>query len=127
MTLYDEHLVYDNGIQHRRVSQMHAQDYRPEYRETRVVESESSDKTYLLGEIRVLDVPFEDSDASEDTLLLWVCSCDDYYFNQSAGLEDGSLQPSEAGECKHIRGSVKSERAMADDAQVSLEGVASDD
>lgn len=125
--LYEEHLVLDGHLQHRRVSQLKARDRHPEYRETRVVESDSSDRAYLLGKVRVLTRAFEDADVSDDQTTIWVCSCDDYYFNQSDGLEDGSRSVVAVGECKHVRGEVKASRAMADDRQMGLGGVASDD
>jgi len=125
--LYDEHLLFDSGIQHRRVNQLKANNHHPEYRETRVVESESSDHAYLLGKIDVLDVEFEDADASVDTVSLWVCSCPDFHFNQSEGIETGDIAPSEVGECKHIRDEIKSKRAKADESQASLGGAMGDD
>ncbi len=125
MKLYDDHLIYDSSLQHRRVHQLNANGYNPEYVETRVVESESRDRAYLLGKLRVLDVPFEDADASEDTITAWVCSCDDFWFSQSDGIEDGE-PPSSMGECKHVRQTVKVERARADEGQDTL-GVTGDD
>jgi len=125
MVLYSDHLILDSGIQHRRVSQLKANNYNPEYVETRTVSSESSDREYLLGQLRVLSVPFEDADSSKDTVTAWVCSCDDFYYNRSAGVEDGG-SPTEMGECKHITSAVKSRRAMADDQQASLRGVGDD-
>lgn len=125
MKLYDEHLLFDSGVQHRRVHQLKANDYHPEYVETRVVGSESRDCGYLLGRIRVLRVPFSEADASEDTIYAWVCGCDDFYYSQSEGVEDGG-SAAEMGECKHIRESVRVERARDDDAQDTLGGIVDD-
>lgn len=127
MNLYEDHLLLDNGIQHRRVSQLHAQNKNPTYQETRVVQSETSGHAYILGKIGVLEVPFPEADVAADAVEVWVCSCDDFHFSQSDGVETGERAPSECGECKHITDEVKVERAKADEGQASLGGVLGDD
>lgn len=124
MNLYSEHLIlHDSGIQHRRVNQLKANDYNPEYLETKVAPSESSDYAYLLGRISVLSVPFAEADVSKDTIELWICGCSDFHFNQSDGVEAGERRPPEIGECKHIRQEIKSKRAQDDENQIQLGGV----
>jgi len=110
-----------NGVQHLRVSQLDAKNHKPEYLELRTVDSTSRDVSYLLGKIECLDKPFEDADVAADKVELWICSCPDFHFNQSDGVETGDRKPSEINKCKHIRKEVKHIKAQADDHQRRLD------
>lgn len=115
-----EHLYLDSGIMHERVHDLKSRNQKPEYLEIRTVDSESRDVSYLLGKVECLDVPFEDADVAEDRVELWVCSCPAYFFQESDGLETGERKPSEVGMCKHLRSSVRAEKAKADENQREL-------
>lgn len=119
MTLYQEHLYLDGGITHERVHQLKARNLRPEFIDIQVVQSESSDKEYLVGRVECLTKPFEDADVSEDRTEIVVCSCDDWYFNRSAGIEVDK-DPSTVQPCKHGTAAYKELRAQEDGKQQTL-------
>ena len=118
--LYTEHLDTSDGIAHTRFSQLQEQDKRPEYKELRVVPSSSEDRAYLVAEVSALSVPFNQADIAMDRVSLYLCSCDDHWYNQSDSIENPSRELSAVGECKHCIGSFRELKAKADDNQETL-------
>lgn len=105
MILYDEHLHVDDTIQHKRFQDMMFMNYRPEYRDLCVVASgtQEHDRAYLVAEIKALDTPYEPSiDVLDHRVTTYVCSCDDFYYNRSMGIESGEITPPDLGACKHV-------------------------
>jgi len=122
MKLYDEHLhAGQTGIQHDRVKDIIDNLWRPEYKEFHVMPSSSSDAAYLVAKVSVLDgIEFEAADVVEDRVEMWVCSCDDFQYRRSNGLQSAERIPSEVDECKHITDVTKVKRAQNDDNQTEL-------
>jgi len=121
--LYEEHLEYAEGVQHKRVSQLEEFDHRPEYTDVRLVPSESSDKVYVVSKVETLTEPFDadTTDLVSDTTTVIVCSCDDYWYNQTGGFEDGENPVPEWGRCKHCRAAYRTEKHKNDDSQQGLD------
>lgn len=85
------------------------------------VQSESNpDKKYLVAKIETFDKQQDhpDLDYVADKVTLHTCSCWDWRSNHSADLENEN--PSECGDCKHLRKKYKTVRANADNAQETL-------
>jgi len=118
--LYTEHLSLEDGITHNRYNQLADQDRRPQYESLHVVKSESEDRSYLVGEVTALNVPFTEADVAEDRVRLYLCGCDDHWYNQSDSIENPQRNLSQVGECKHIRSAFKSVKAEADENQDTL-------
>jgi len=120
--LYNDHIEWtEEGLQLDRLVDMKERDLRPEVNNCKIVESSSDNGAYLVAKIEVLDVPFERADISADTVDLTVCSCSDWYFNRSSGVETGEVSPSEIGTCKHCRSAYKHLSAQADDSQTGFD------
>ena len=99
---------------------MKEQDLRPEVQECKIVPSSSDNGAYLVVKVEVLDRPFPAADISADQTTIHACSCSDWYFNLSAGIEHGDIAPSEIGVCKHGRAAYKAIKAQNDDSQDTL-------
>jgi hypothetical protein len=101
--LYTDHLSVGERLEHVRFQQLREFDHRPEYRDVRVVPSESSDTAYLVAEVECLAEPFgPDTDAAQDRVSVFLCSCAQFHFRCSGGFEDGENPPEEWDQCKHI-------------------------
>jgi len=116
--IYDEHMTTHGA--HKRFDQLQGQDYKPEYETYRVVASGSQDHAYLVGKVNCLSVPFEDADVTEDTETVYLCSCDDHWFNRSKNFENGDKPPSDIGKCKHISSEFAAIQAKNDKNQSTL-------
>ena len=102
MELYEEHLYITDTIQHRRVDQLRSMNYRPEYERVHAVPSNNQNHAYLPAEVRCLDTPYRpEIDVVEHYVTVYVCSCDDFWFNRSMGIDSGEITPDEMGVCKH--------------------------
>jgi len=122
--LYDKHLAWtEDGLQLDRLTDMKEQDLRPEIQECKTMPSESNNGDYLVAKVDVLDRPFEAADISADQTEIIACSCSDWYFNLSAGIEHGDIAPSEIGVCKHGRAAYKAIKAQADESQTGLDEI----
>jgi len=120
--LYTEHLeVNRTGIKHKRFAQLQDRDRKPEYEDLRVVPSESSSKAYMVAEISFLTKPFAKADVIEDRVTGYVCGCDDFFYNKSAGVESDA-DPTQMGTCKHITAAFKELKAKNDDKQQEIYG-----
>lgn len=103
MELYSQHLHIENTVQHARMFDLMNMNYRPEYEMLCVVPSDENEHAYLVGRVRCLDTPYEpDVDVLEHRVTTYICSCDDFYFNRSMGVDSGQIRPPEMGRCKHI-------------------------
>jgi len=120
MKLYDKHVSWtDSGLQLDRLKDLEARDMRPEVETVRIVESSSNDYAYLVAKVEVLDVPFDQADVVSDRVEIIACSCSDWYFNKSAGIETGEKRPSEVAPCKHAT-VYRTEKAKSDQHQETL-------
>lgn len=117
--LYQDHMSVADGLVHDRFQDLDARDYRPEYEFWKVVPSESQSHAYLVAEITVLSVPFQEADLVEDQQTAHLCSCSDFYYNRSKGIESDA-DPSSMSHCKHLTASFKHIRAKADENQETL-------
>jgi len=106
--------------QHKRFAQLKDQDYRPEYQHLRTVASGSQDHAYLLGKVRCLSVPHKEADIVDDQMTVYLCSCDDHWYNRTKGFEEGNQSPEDIGDCKHISSEFAHLKAASDDKQTSL-------
>ena len=123
MKLYQDHLRNEQmGPMLERVADMHANGLRPEVNTTRVHPSESKDYAYLVQRVSVLDEPFnpETTDEATDRVEVLMCSCSDFYFNRSDGVDTRERKPSEMQVCKHCYREFRTEKAQADDKQETL-------
>jgi len=121
--LYTEHLDLAGGITHNRFEQLETHNRNPEYKEIRVCPSSSDDHAYLVAKVWALDREIDRADAAEDTETLYLCSCDDFWFNQSREMDllhEPSVSLSDIDTCKHIRAEYKSLKAQNDDNQDTL-------
>lgn len=121
MNLYTEHCVTDGTeLELERVAHLRDNNHRPTVEEWHAVPSESSDRIYPVVELRALLEPMgPDTDVVADETTLWVCACDDHWFNRTG--EDGAmLPPREWSECKHIQDVTREKRAQNDDHQQQL-------
>jgi hypothetical protein len=119
--LYSDHLEWtQEGLQLDRLTDMEERDLRPEVQDVKIVPSSSDNGVYLVAQVKVLDKPFEQADITADKTELVCCSCSDWYFNRSVGVETGDTSPSEIGTCKHGRSAYKHLSAQADDSQETL-------
>jgi len=123
MKLYKEHLEpTETGFMNIRQADMVSHDYRPQVEDTRIAPSESTDHCYKVQKISVLDESFSPAmDVAEARIEMYLCSCDDFYYNQSNGLENKDRKPSEVDKCKHIISEYRTERAEQDPAQDTLD------
>lgn len=120
--LYPEHLTNSPGLKHERFEDLDSWDYRPEYVDHKVVPSESKDHAYLVSKIEVLEKEFQNADLVADTINTYLCSCDDFFFNRSGGIDTGEKSPDEIGKCKHVRAAYKVEQAKQDPHQQEIYG-----
>lgn len=120
--LYREHINVGSGLEHVRFQQLREFDHRPEYRDVRVVPSESSDTAYLVARVSTLPEPFDPdtTDVSADRRQIVICSCPAYHYQNAANFEDGENPPTEWGKCKHGISAYRAENAKADDQQETL-------
>ena len=119
--LHREHINVGERLEHVRFAQLREFDHRPEYRDVRVVPSESSDTAYLVAEVECLAEPFGPAtDAAQDRVSVFLCSCDHFNYRLSGGFEDGENPVTEWSNCKHIRAAYKVENAKNDDQQQEL-------
>ena len=119
--LYTDHLETKTGIKHKRFAQLEDRDRNPEYETLKVVPSESSDKAYIVAEISFLTKPMGKADIVEDTAHGYLCSCDDFYYNRSGGLESDA-DPTNMGKCKHVISAFRTEKAKNDPNQQEIYG-----
>jgi hypothetical protein len=121
--LYREHLEVGERFEHTRFTQLRRLDHRPEYRDVRVVPSESDDHAYLTAKVDCLKEPYdpETTDIVADTVTVPLCSCDDGWFRATKGFEDGDIAPTDFKKCKHYRAEFRAENAKSDDAQETFE------
>lgn len=118
--MYSEHLDIGESIQHEKIAELAEMDRRPWYQKVTTVESESTDKVYLVAKVRVLTKQFHDADTVEDHVTITACSCDDWNYNRANGVKRGERSVSEIEKCKHgIRG-FRAERAKNDENQDTL-------
>jgi len=116
MKLYKEHLEATPtlGV----TEWLDQQGYNAEVLNTRIVESESSDKCYVVQRIETTKVPFARADVAADQIELVVCSCDSCRYHSFENVDvDQSLGGFSS--CKHSR-VFREEKAKADDNQVQL-------
>ena len=88
--------------------------------EAHTVESSSRDIAHLVVKITTYDKPRGSYDAVEDEISLWVCSCEDWQYNQSADVSKNMVKPSDSGRCKHCLEVDRVERAKQDENQDTL-------
>jgi hypothetical protein len=93
-----------------------------EVTEAHAVTSESRDKTHMVANVTTYDLPKDhpELDLVGDELSLWVCSCEDFQYNQSADVWESMVSPSQCGPCKHILEVSKVEKAKNDEQQETL-------
>lgn len=91
-----------------------------EVEEAHSVASNSRDMSHLVVRLVTYDEPRSQYDAIEDMISLWVCSCEDFTYNQAADVSEDMVKPSESGVCRHIKEVSKVEKAKNDDKQRSL-------
>jgi hypothetical protein len=91
-----------------------------EIEEVHSVESNSRDMSHLVVRIATYDKPRDRYDALDDMIGLWVCSCEDFQYNQSADVSEDMVKPSDSGTCRHIRSVDMVEQAKQDDNQTEL-------
>jgi len=91
--------------------------------EVHTVASNSRELNHMTVRISTYDKPEGASslDVVEDTVDLWVCSCEDWQYNQSADVSEDMVKPSDSGNCKHILEVDMAEKAKADDSQAELD------
>lgn len=120
---YREHLEVGERLEHVRFTQLRRLDHRPEYRDVRVVPSESDDHAYLVARVSTLPEPFDPdtTDEAEDRIEIYICSCPGFHYHNAANFEDGENPPTEWGNDKHIRAAFRAENAKADDQQETLD------
>jgi len=121
--LYTEHLSVMGGITHKRFDQLEHYNRRPEYIETHVVPSGSQDHAYLVAKVEALEKDIERADIVEDKQTLYLCACDDFWFEQSREMDrlhEDSVSLSDIDTCKHIRAEYKTLKAQHDDKQDTL-------
>lgn len=118
--LYPDHLANENGLKHERFVDLKGWKYRPEYLEHKVVPSSSEDHAYLVSKIEVLNKPVQEADIVADSMEVILCSCDSFYFNESAGVENGDRKPSEMRKCKHGISAYRTEKAKNDEKQETI-------
>ena len=84
--------------------------------EAHAVPSNSRELMHVVTKIETYEKPESDSDLDivADTVQIWVCSCEDFQYNQSADVSESMAKPSQCGQCKHIRAVSKVEKAKAD-------------
>jgi hypothetical protein len=77
---------------------------------------EDGNSGYLVMEVETLDLPLDHdlSDATEDKVSIWVCSCPDFSYRRAPDLSEGE-RPSESGTCDHIDRCKRKERQEVDD------------
>ena len=116
MKLYTEHLEATPtlGV----TEWLDQQGYNVEVLDTRIVESESSDKCYVVQRIETTKVPFERADVAADQIELVVCSCDSCRYQSFANVD---VEQSLGGfsSCKHSK-VYREEKAKQDDNQIQL-------
>ena len=90
--------------------------------EAHTVESTSRDISHLVVNISTYDKPKDSPslDVVADEVDLWVCSCEDWQYNQSADVSEDMVKPSDSGRCKHILSVDRVERAKNDENQAEL-------
>jgi hypothetical protein len=90
--------------------------------EAHSVPSSSREKSHAVIQIQTYNYPrnHPELDVVEDEIELWVCSCEDFQYNQSADVSESMVKPSECGACRHIKSVSKVEKAKSDDKQRSL-------
>jgi len=124
--LYTEHMsigevVHENGnriptgLIHDRFKDLEARGFRPEYEEWRIVPSESEGHAYAVAKITVLAVPHKKADIVADQVTKHICSCSDFYYHRSAGIETDAEVES-IGRCKHCT-VFRHTRAEQDESQ----------
>lgn len=126
--LHTEHLVVEEGpsgitLMPEYVRYLQNHGYNIEYvQNAYAVPSDSRDVSHLVVEIEVLSRPINhpELDVSSDGTELYVCGCESFRYQQSADISDGEVHPEDCGTCKHIQQIDKVERALSDDAQVTL-------
>jgi len=91
-----------------------------EVEEAHSVDSNSRDLSHVVVRIATYDEPRDRYDALEDMISLWVCSCEDWQYNQSADVSEDMVKPSDSGECRHILSVDCVERAKNDEKQTQL-------
>ena len=118
--LNDSHISWtDTGLQIDRIQDLESRDMRPEVKDCKIVPSSSNNGAYLVAKVECLDKPFEEADITADKTELIACSCSDWYFNRSSGLE-ADTAPSDVSTCKHGRKAYKHINAAHDESQSEL-------
>jgi hypothetical protein len=87
--------------------------------EAHSVPSSSREKSHVVVQIQTYNYPrnHPELDVVEDEIKLWVCSCEDFTYNQGADVSESMVQPSDCGRCKHVKSVSKVQKAKADDQQ----------
>jgi hypothetical protein len=90
--------------------------------EAHSVPSSSRDKSHVVIQIQTYNYPrnHPELDVVEDEIELWVCSCENFWYDQKADVSESMVQPSECGACKHVKAVSKVEKAKADENQQTL-------
>lgn len=90
--------------------------------DVRIVPSSSRDLAHVVAKVYTYALPHghEDLDVSADRREITVCSCEDYTYNQSVDVSETALRDGTLGECRHITGAFRVEKARADDQQTEL-------
>ena len=105
------------------VDYLRSQGYKVEsINEAHSVDSGSRDVSHLVVNITTFDKPKDSPslDVVADEVDLWVCSCEDWQYNQSADVSEDMVKPSDSGRCKHILSVDRVERAKNDENQAEL-------
>ena len=90
----------------------------PEVQEKYAVPSDSRDSIgHVIRKVTHLSKPLEKADATEDSAVTWLCSCEDTKYNRWG--TDGTV-PDDYTPCKHITENFKSARATEDKSQTEL-------
>ena len=98
-------------------------DRKPEIIDHKAVVSESNQqKAYHLRQVKVLEFPIERADVAVDRTEIWLCSCGDFVYRKWPfnDLRPDRKLSKQVDSCKHIRQTVREEKAKVDDSQIEL-------
>ena len=116
MKLYTKHLKDPPELE--AVEWLSQQGYNVEVKDTRIVESSSAEKAYVVQRVETTRVPFERADVAADKTEIVLCSCDSgrYHSFKKVDIEQ-SLDGFDP--CKH-RKVYRKQKARADPNQQAI-------
>jgi len=95
-----------------------------EIKERHTVPSSDGEHAHLVYKIGSYQYPkgssLLDVADPEQQIEVWVCSCADFRFNQSADVRDATVSPDDSGTCRHILEVSRVEKARRDESQATL-------